>query len=64
MRIVSCQMQRYWKMLLEKSNYSKLIEDTEEFNKRNAYIKRGVSVIPIKFGVGFEIPFLNQGGAS
>ena len=62
MPIVSCQMQRCWEMLLEKSNYSKLIEDTEEFNKRNAYIKRGVSVIPTKFGLAFGVSFLNQGG--
>ena len=55
-------MQRCWELLLEKSDYSKLIEETDEFNKHNAYIKRGVSVIPTKFGLSFGIPFLNQGG--
>ena len=62
MPIASCQLQRCWEILLEKSGYSELIEETEEFNKHSAYIKRGVSVIPTKFGMSFGIPFLNQGG--
>ncbi|KAI6654571.1 Xanthine dehydrogenase/oxidase [Oopsacas minuta] len=62
MPIVSCQMQRCWQELLEKSNYSKLVEETTAFNKQNKFIKRGVSVIPTKFGISFGIAFLNQGG--
>lgn len=29
----------------------------------NRYKKRGISVIPTKFGIAFTLPFLNQGGA-
>ena len=62
MPVVSCQLQRCWEMLLEKSNYARMLEETTNFNKQNNYIKRGISVIPTKFGVAFEVSFLNQGG--
>lgn len=33
------------------------------FCRCNRYKKRGISVIPTKFGIAFTLPFLNQGGA-
>ena len=62
MPVVSCQLQRCWEMLLEKSDYAGMVEETANFNKQNNYIKRGISVIPTKFGVSFGVAFLNQGG--
>lgn len=35
----------------------------KEFNETNLYRKRGISLIPAKFGLGFTIQFLNQAGA-
>ena len=64
MPVVSCQLQRCWEMLLEKSDYAGMVEETANFNKHNKYIKRGISVIPTKFGISFGISFLNQGGES
>lgn len=31
--------------------------------RENRYKKRGISLIPTKYGISFTIPFLNQGGA-
>jgi len=34
-----------------------------EFNKNNKWKKRGVSLLPTKFGIAFTAKFMNQGGA-
>ena len=34
-----------------------------KFNKENRWKKRGISVIPTKFGISFGVAFLNQSGA-
>lgn len=33
------------------------------FYRKNRYKKRGISVVPTKFGIAFTAPFLNQSGA-
>eukprot|EP00752_Nemacystus_decipiens_P001718 g1661.t2 len=38
-------------------------QEVDEFNASNRYRKRGLSVIPTKFGICFTAGFLNQGGA-
>eukprot|EP00903_Cladosiphon_okamuranus_P009641 g9174.t1 len=38
-------------------------KEVDEFNAANRYRKRGLSVIPTKFGICFTAGFLNQGGA-
>lgn len=35
----------------------------EEFNKENRWRKRGLCVLPTKFGINFTAKFMNQGGA-
>lgn len=35
----------------------------EEFNQMNRWRKRGIAVIPTKFGINFTAKFMNQGGA-
>ncbi|CAF4000431.1 unnamed protein product [Rotaria sordida] len=34
-----------------------------EFNRTNIYRKRGLCMIPAKYGIGFPVQFLNQAGA-
>mmetsp|Transcript_6137 Transcript_6137/g.15100 ORF Transcript_6137/g.15100 Transcript_6137/m.15100 type:complete len:571 (-) Transcript_6137:527-2239(-) len=34
-----------------------------DFNSKNRYRKRGLSVVPTKFGIAFTAKFMNQGGA-
>ena len=46
-----------------KSSYPKLKKETEEFNKNNNNKKRGLAVVPVKFGISFTSPVLNQGSA-
>lgn len=35
----------------------------EEFNRVNRYKKRGISIMPTKYGINFTAKFMNQGGA-
>jgi xanthine dehydrogenase large subunit len=52
-----------FKILKEKSAYENLIRETEEFNKKNSFLKRGIGIIPVKFGISFTFTTLNQGSA-
>ena len=38
-------------------------EAAAEFNKKNKWKKRGVGLLPTKFGIAFTAKFMNQGGA-
>eukprot|EP01080_Neovahlkampfia_damariscottae_P005713 gene5713-9533_t len=52
-----------WKDALEKIDIEKKTKEIEDFNKKNKLKKRGISMIPTKFGIAFTALFLNQGGA-
>ncbi|HPP87437.1 MAG TPA: molybdopterin-dependent oxidoreductase [bacterium] len=54
---------RCWETLDEKVNIKKRIEAVEEFNKNNQTKKRGISVIPVCFGISFAQSTLNQASA-
>ena len=34
-----------------------------DFNAKNKWIKRGVALMPTKFGIAFTAKYMNQGGA-
>jgi xanthine dehydrogenase large subunit len=44
----------------EKYNYDKMLDDVCNFNKHNKFVKKGIAVIPICFGISFTSTFLNQ----
>ena len=49
--------------LLVTSDFIQRQNQVKEFNVTNLYRKRGISLIPAKFGLGFTVQFLNQAGA-
>ena len=49
--------------ILSSSNYNKRKKEIDVFNKSSEYIKRGISLTPVKFGISFTTSFLNQAGA-
>lgn len=49
--------------LLERSDYRKLKKETEAFNRENEFLKKGLALTPVKFGISFTTSFLNQAGA-
>ena len=52
-----------WDRLAEQLGVSKFREAADEFNKKSKWIKRGVSLLPTKFGIAFTAKYMNQGGA-
>ncbi|XP_064390120.1 xanthine dehydrogenase/oxidase-like isoform X2 [Halichondria panicea] len=56
-----CPVRRCWDQL--KPVFEERKSAAAEFNKTNRWVKRGVSLVPTKFGISFGIAFLNQGGA-
>jgi len=52
-----------WSRIKEIANYQERLEAVNEFNKKNKYQKRGISLIPTKFAISFGVSFLNQASA-
>ncbi|MBA3631791.1 MAG: molybdopterin-dependent oxidoreductase [Acidobacteria bacterium] len=49
-----------WAQADEKFDFAKLQEETDDFNKQNKFIKKGVAVQPICFGISFTKTPMNQ----
>ena len=49
--------------LLETSNYKNRYKQIKKFNNNSKFLKRGISITPLKFGISFTTTFLNQAGA-
>ncbi|MDC1476186.1 xanthine dehydrogenase molybdopterin binding subunit [Pelagibacteraceae bacterium] len=49
--------------ILKSSNYKKRQLSIKKFNQENKYIKKGIAVTPVKFGISFTTWHLNQAGA-
>ncbi|GES61739.1 xanthine dehydrogenase [Aspergillus terreus] len=52
-----------YKQVLEESSYMERRKAVEEYNKKHKWSKRGMAIIPTKFGISFTALFLNQAGA-
>ena len=47
----------------EKATYAERKQAVEKFNESNRWKKRGICILPTKFGINFTAKFMNQGGA-
>lgn len=45
------------------SEYAKLKKAVSKFNAKNDFVKQGLGIIPVKFGISFTTALLNQGSA-
>lgn len=45
------------------SEYAKRRAELREFNANSPFLKKGIAITPVKFGISFTASFLNQGGA-
>ncbi|KAF2636496.1 xanthine dehydrogenase [Massarina eburnea CBS 473.64] len=52
-----------YKQVQDSSAYSQRRTEIEQWNKTHKWNKRGLSLIPTKFGISFTALFLNQAGA-
>jgi xanthine dehydrogenase large subunit len=49
--------------IIQSSEYFDRKKEIEKFNKENEFIKKGIALTPVKFGISFTTSFLNQAGA-
>lgn len=61
--VIDCRLDRLWNELKESSEYFKRKAEAEKFNAQNRWKKRGIALIPTKFGMSFTIKSMNQAGA-
>jgi xanthine dehydrogenase/oxidase len=52
-----------YKQIMEESDYMNRRKAVDEFNTENKWTKKGLAIIPTKFGISFTALFLNQAGA-
>ena len=52
-----------YEQVQEESDYARRREEVDEFNRTHRWNKRGLALIPTKFGISFTALFLNQAGA-
>ncbi|KAL8694385.1 MAG: hypothetical protein Q9218_000951 [Villophora microphyllina] len=52
-----------YKQVLQESDYVQRRKAVEHFNAKSKWKKRGLAIIPTKFGISFTAIFLNQAGA-
>ncbi|KAE8752582.1 xanthine dehydrogenase 1 [Frankliniella occidentalis] len=61
--LVHCTLQRCWTQCMLDADYTRRLQDVQDFNKLHRYRKRGLAIVPTKFGIAFTSLFLNQAGA-
>uniref|UniRef100_A0A8D0AQ31 Aldehyde oxidase 1 n=1 Tax=Sander lucioperca TaxID=283035 RepID=A0A8D0AQ31_SANLU len=54
---------RCWDQCKEKSDYAARRRAADRFNQDNCWKKRGLAIVPIKYGIAFAESFLNQAAA-
>jgi len=64
MQLHQCNIRRCWRELLELADYQQRKGLVREFNSKSVHRKRGIYVVPTKFGIAFAVKnSMNQAGA-
>ncbi|MGH6903393.1 MAG: molybdopterin cofactor-binding domain-containing protein, partial [Geminicoccaceae bacterium] len=58
-----CIVNDVWRRLLEDTDFYARAEEVAEFNRQSPWRKRGISMLPIKYGVAYTFLPYNQGSA-
>jgi xanthine dehydrogenase/oxidase len=58
-----CYLDRVWERIAKLSDFDRRRAAVEKFNQENRWRKRGISMIPVKYGSGYNATFLEQAGA-
>ncbi|HSU59675.1 MAG TPA: molybdopterin cofactor-binding domain-containing protein [Bryobacteraceae bacterium] len=58
-----CYMKQVWQYLKDKSNYSEKRASVDDYNRKNKWRKRGLGMMPVKYGSGYNLLMLEQAAA-
>ncbi|KAF2885328.1 hypothetical protein ILUMI_20860 [Ignelater luminosus] len=61
--LLYCPIERCWDECVASSNIRERRKEVEKYNTENRWKKRGISIVPVKYGVCFNPVHLNQAGA-
>tara|TARA_B100000795_G_scaffold266397_1_gene249521 strand:+ start:2589 stop:5351 length:2763 start_codon:yes stop_codon:yes gene_type:complete len=61
--VINNPLDRLYKELFQKCDIESRKASIEEYNSKHKWRKRGLSIVPTKFGINFTAKFLNQAGA-
>lgn len=50
-----------WERVLRQSKMAMRREEVAKFNAESKWLKRGLAIVPTKFGIAFTAKFMNQG---
>ena len=63
MKIEDNVVNEIFSKLIKSSNYKNRRLNIKKFNVKNKYLKKGLAITPVKFGISFTTRHLNQAGA-
>ncbi|KAM1872932.1 hypothetical protein ACFX13_006831 [Malus domestica] len=58
-----CTLGPLWNQLKSSCEFSRARYQVDQFNIQNRWRKRGIAMVPTKFGIGFTLKHMNQAGA-
>jgi xanthine dehydrogenase/oxidase len=58
-----CYLRDVWNYTKKKSDFARRVEAVQAYNRANRWRKRGISLMPVKYGMGFNATFLERGDA-
>jgi len=58
-----CYMKDVWSYLKNVAKYDQKVKEVNKFNQDNRWKKRGISIVPCKYGSGYNLTMLEQAGA-
>jgi xanthine dehydrogenase/oxidase len=61
--LTDCYVQRVFETTRSKYEFDERRVAVNDFNRESRWRKRGISLIPVKYGSGFNLPMLEQAGA-
>ena len=62
-KLEDCTIRENWERLMRQSDFERRAEEVARFNAANRWKKRGIAMIPLKYGAQYEVPALNYGSA-
>ena len=57
-----CYMKQVWAYVKEVAGYAEKRAAVDEFNRQNKWVKRGLAILPVKYGSGYNLAQLEQAG--
>lgn len=59
-KIQHCTLSQLWNELKLSCDFVKARQEVDQFNGHNRWRKRGVAMVPTKFGISFTTKLMNQ----